>query len=316
LGAGVQNRGDLSLTNSTVTGNRGATTGPNSCNGNATGGGIISYRKLSVFGGSVTNNVIELASPVPAANCGSAEGGGVRVHNGTASISGTTISGNQAIATSQYADASSFGGGIAVDIGTLMLQDSTVSNNLSSATAEAANATANPTSGGIGIGYPGHTTIANTSITDNAVSATAPSGSAIAEAGGIQTTNTALSGSVVNGNRLTATSNTGSASVHGAGIQHGNGNLEVSGTTISGNTGTATGPSGEALGAGIWNDLFFPGRPSPQLVLANTNVTNNSLSASPGITVHGGGLFTTFPVELTDSTIANNSPDDCFGTSC
>lgn len=316
LGAGVLNWGAASLTDSTVSGNRGATTGPNSCNGNATGGGIISYSKLSVSGGAVTDNVVELSSTISSANCGQAEAGGIRIHNGTASISGTTISGNQAVATSRYGDASSFGGGIAVDVGTFMLQDSTVSDNLAAATTGAANAIANPTSGGIGIGFPSHATISNTSITRNVVSATAPSGSAVAEAGGIQTTSTVLSDSLVSGNRLTASSNTGSASVHGAGIQHGNGTLQVSGTTISGNTGTATGPSGEALGGGIWNDLFFPGPPSPRLALVDTKVTNNALSASSGLTVHGGGLFTTFAVALTNSTISGNSPDDCFGTSC
>ncbi len=303
LGAGVLNWGAASLTDSTVSGNRGATTGPNSCNGNATGGGIISYSKLSVSGGAVTNNVVELSSTISSANCGQAEAGGIRIHNGTASISGTTISGNQAVATSRYGDASSFGGGIAVDVGTLMLQDSTVSDNLAAAATGAATAIANPTSGGIGIGFPSHATISNTSIRGNDVSATAATGAAVAEAGGIQTTDTTLSNSLVSGNRLTATSQTGSATVRGAGIEHGNGTLQVSGTTISGNTGTATGPSGEALGGGIWNDLFFPGPPSPRLALVDTKVTNNALSASSGLTVHGGGLFTTFA-------------DDCFGTSC
>jgi hypothetical protein len=316
LGAGVFNQGDLSLINSTVTGNRAATTGPNSCNGNATGGGIISYSKLSVSGGSVTDNVAELSSTVSSANCGGAEGGGIRIHNGTAWISGTTISGNQAVAASRYGDAGSFGGGIAVDVGTFTLQHSTVSGNLAVATTDAASAIANPTSGGIGIGYPSKTTISNTSITNNAVSATAPAGVAVAEAGGIQTTSTVLSDSLVSGNRLTASSNTGSASVRGAGIEHGNGSLQVSGTRISGNTGTATGPSGEALGGGIWNDLFFPAAPSPRLTLVGTTVTNNSLTGSPGVTVQGGGLFTTFAVALTNSTISQNSPDDCFGTNC
>jgi hypothetical protein len=316
LGAGVLNWGAASLTDSVLSGNRGATTGQNSCNGNATGGGIISYSKLSVSGGAVTDNVVELSSSARSPDCGTASGGGIRIHNGTASISGTTISGNQAFATRRYHYAGSFGGGIAVDVGTLMLQDSTVSGNLAAATTGAANAIANPTSGGIGIGYPSQATISKTSITRNVVSATAPSGSAFAEAGGIQTTSTVLGNSLVSGNRLTASSKTGSASVHGAGIQHGNGTLQVSGTTISGNTGTATGPSGEAHGGGIWNDAFFPGPPSPRLTLVGTTVTNNSLTASPGITVHGGGLFTTFAVSLTNSTISGNSPDDCFGTGC
>jgi hypothetical protein len=32
-----------------------------------------------------------------------------------------------------------------------------------------------------------------------------------------------------------------------------------------------------------------------------------------GITVHGGGLFTTNPVTTKDTVIANNTPDQCFG---
>jgi hypothetical protein len=42
-------------------------------------------------------------------------------------------------------------------------------------------------------------------------------------------------------------------------------------------------------------------------------VTRNSLSGSPGITVQGGGLFTTLPVTLRHSVIAGNTPDQCFG---
>ena len=317
LGAGVLNWDTASLTDSTVSGNRGTTTGPNACNGNAVGGGIESFVKLTLSGGAVTNNAVELSSSVISANCGQAGDGGILVHNGSASINGTAVNGNQASATSRYGDANAFSGGIGVECGAaMMLRDSTVSGNHVSATTAAASATANPTSGGIGICYPGHATISNTSITGNVVDATAPAGVASAEAGGIQTGDTILSNSLVSGNRLTASSETGSADVHGAGIQHGNGAMQVSGSTISGNTGTATGPSGEALGGGIWNDLFFPGPPSPRLALVDTKVTNNALSASSGLTVHGGGLFTTFAVALTNSTISGNSPDDCFGTSC
>jgi hypothetical protein len=317
LGAGVLNSGTLSLTDSTVSGNRGTITGSNACNGNAAGGGIESFFKLTLSGGAVTNNAVQLSITTNSANCGSAEAGGIWVHNGSASISGTAVNGNQVSATSRYGDASASFGGIGVECGAaMMLRDSTVSGNDVSASTAAASATANPTSGGIGVCVPGHATISNTSITGNVVEATAPAGVAVAEVGGIQAGDTILSNSLVSGNRLTASSETGSADVHGAGIQHGNGAMQVSGSSISSNTGTATGPSGEALGGGIWKDLFFPGPPIPQLVLVDTNVTNNVLSASPGVTVHGGGLFTTFPVELTSSTLSHNTPDDCFGMSC
>jgi hypothetical protein len=316
LGAGVLNQGKLSLTNSTVSGNRATTTGPNACNGNAAGGGIISYVSLTMSGGSVTNNTVELSSSTTSPNCGQAEAGGIFVHDGSASVSRTAVNGNQVSATSRYGDAGAYAGGIGALNGTLMLRDSTVSDNHVSATTAAASATANPTSGGIGVGYPVKATISNTSVIGNIVDATAPSGVASAEAGGIQAGDTVLSKSLVSGNRLIASSETGSALVHGAGFEHGNGAMQVSGSSISGNTGAATGTSGEALGGGIWNDLFFPGTPSPRLALVDTEVTNNALSASPGVTVHGGGLFTTFAVPLTNSTISHNSPDDCFGMSC
>ena len=317
LGAGVLNWNTASLTDSSVSANGATTTGPNACNGNAVGGGIESFGTLTLSGGSVTNNVVELSSSVISAECGQAGSGGVLIHDGSGSISGTTISGNQASAESRYGSASSFAGGIGVECGAkLMLQDTTVTGNRVSATTAAASAIANATSGGIGVCYPGKATISNTTITANIVDASAPVGVAVAEGGGIQTGVSVISNSLVSDNRLTASTKTGSAVVHGAGVQHGNGTLQVSSTTISGNTGTATGPSGEALGGGIWNDVFFPGPPSPRLTLANTTVTNNTLSAIPGIAVHGGGLFTTFPVSLTNSAVSGNTPDDCFGISC
>ena len=32
-----------------------------------------------------------------------------------------------------------------------------------------------------------------------------------------------------------------------------------------------------------------------------------------GLTIQGGGLFTTFPVTLTKTVLAGNKPDQCFG---
>jgi hypothetical protein len=38
-----------------------------------------------------------------------------------------------------------------------------------------------------------------------------------------------------------------------------------------------------------------------------------ALSASTGLIVQGGGLFTEFPLTLENSRIEKNTPDDCFG---
>jgi len=81
---------------------------------------------------------------------------------------------------------------------------------------------------------------------------------------------------------------------------------------VSGNFGTATGSAGTAQGGGIWDGVDLSG-PPVQLTLVGTAVTRNSVTGSPGVTVQGGGLFTALPVTLTDSLIARNIPDQCFG---
>ena len=43
------------------------------------------------------------------------------------------------------------------------------------------------------------------------------------------------------------------------------------------------------------------------------SVTRNELKASAGLDVHGAGMFTSFPVALTNTLIAQNTPDQCFG---
>ena len=120
--------------------------------------------------------------------------------------------------------------------------------------------------------------------------------------------------SVVRDNTVSASSADGSATIAGAGITNA-GALELHNVVVSGNSGNAAGTSGSALGGGIWNGRpFAPEGPIPSLLLDNTLVTRNTLSASPGLSVQGGGLYTAgFAVTLTNSLIARNSPDQCFG---
>ena len=47
--------------------------------------------------------------------------------------------------------------------------------------------------------------------------------------------------------------------------------------------------------------------------LVDSAVTGNRLSAGPGITPQGGGLYTTFPLTITRTVIAGNQPDRCSG---
>lgn len=117
--------------------------------------------------------------------------------------------------------------------------------------------------------------------------------------------------SVISGNTATATSPTGSATVHGAGSFN-NSLLDLRRVRVSDNSGKATGLSGAAQGGGIWNGIELSG-PPVTLTLARSSVTPNSLTASAGIAVSGGGVFTSEPVTLSHSLIARNAPDQCFG---
>ncbi|MDP9259613.1 MAG: hypothetical protein M3Q31_24105, partial [Actinomycetota bacterium] len=72
--------------------------------------------------------------------------------------------------------------------------------------------------------------------------------------------------------------------------------LALRGTIVRSNRGTASAPSGRAEGGGVWNSAF-PDSPGPgELTLIGSAITRNALTASPGITPQGGGLFTTGPV--------------------
>ena len=90
-----------------------------------------------------------------------------------------------------------------------------------------------------------------------------------------------------------------------------NGPLELRNVRV---TRTPRQPAGRRVrpGAGIWNGVLF-NPPPVQLALVNTRVEQNTLAATPGVALQGAGLFTEFPVTLTNSRIEGNSPDDCTG---
>jgi hypothetical protein len=59
---------------------------------------------------------------------------------------------------------------------------------------------------------------------------------------------------------------------------------------------------------------FAPDGPTPHLVVDETTVSHNVVSASAGLTVEGGGIFTAgFPITLLESEIEDNAPDQCVG---
>ncbi len=270
---------------------------------------------LTIDDSVVSNNSADLVTSLPS-GVETFAGSSVHVQGSVfATVRNSTISGNTASATSLNGDAVGACGGICVD-GSLVISGSTVSDNRVTATTPVGSASVD--SGGLGTGCceepPTTVTISGSRFTDNRLTAMAPAGTAIALGGGVSMANDKLiriSDSLVSGNSATATTTTGSAIAHGGGVANG-GLLTLRNTTVGNNTGTAIGPGGEAQGGGIWNGHFGPDLPV-QLTLANSAVTRNTLSASQGITVQGGGLFTAFPVTLKNTVIAQNAPDQCSG---
>ena len=153
-------------------------------------------------------------------------------------------------------------------------------------------------------------------FTGNTTLVTSEDGDAQASGGALYIgSTTRITNSVISGNRLTARSAEGSASVFGVGVLNDGARLVLQDDLIEDNHGTATGPEGFARGGGIWNGNLFLEKP-PHLTLNDTRVIGNTLRASPGLPVKGGGLFTAFPVTLNHSQIAHNLPDQCAGSGC
>jgi hypothetical protein len=277
------------------------------------------FGTLTVDGSEISDNNASISTAMPndipdgiAAHAGGIEVGGNDSCAGpdsgcaVATIRNSTISGNIVSATNSVGDAVDFCGGICDD-GQLVLSDSLVSSNhVTASVPTASTACACADSGGIGTG--GIETIRDTHITGNTVTAAAPDGGGSAGNG----LSISISDSLISGNRITATTTTGTATVTGAGFGN-SAVLEIRGTTISDNSGTASGPTGTAEGGGISN-VVAPGGPPPgQLTLIDSAIVDNTLSGTTGITIQGGGLFTTVPVTQKDTLIAHNIPDQCFG---
>ena len=162
-------------------------------------------------------------------------------------------------------------------------------------------ADANAFSGGLHADGP--IVLRDSTMSDNTVAATAPAGSANADSGaGEINADATIANSRFTGNRVAATSPAADAHASNGAIETAAfDRMTISDSIISDNRVTATTTTGSSTleGGGIANGGV--------LTLRNT------LTASPGITVQGGGLFTIFPVTQTDSVIAHNVPDQCYG---
>jgi hypothetical protein len=322
-GGGIlSQQGSLTLTDTTVSGNQAIAAAPNGRF--AEGGGVYvgldfgGSDALTVDNSTVTGNSASLTSNFPKFAAGklielSANGGGIHVGDGgiPTTVDNTAITHNSVTTKGLRGEPLDFDPAMVVGDSPLTMSNSVVSHNALFSTVAT---TADIGPAGSTLELDGGGTITNTRVIDNTSTVMSPSGIAGNAGAGLAVYNSqpvTVHGGVIGDNTSIARTTTGSATVQAVGVLN-NGLLELDGVQVSGNSGKAIGPTGTAQGGGIWNGMLFPA-PQVQLTLDHTTVTRNSLAGSPGVTVQGAGLFTAFPVTLTHSVIAGNTPDQCFG---
>jgi hypothetical protein len=275
-GAGITNhpQGTLTLSRSVVTGNRAVATAPNGRF--ADGGGIDSPGVLKVEESVVSGNVAEVSSAVASAfpfDIQQEANAGGIRIAGSGTITRSIVSGNSVRSSNTIGDAFAAAGGIDSD-GELILSQSTVAHNeVSASVPHASGSTAVAVGGGL-------------------------------EGGGFD-----VRDGVLSGNSVRADSATGAAIVAGGGLAN-DGQTALVRSLVIANSGTANGAGGLAQGGGISNvNLGSP----PELALTDSVVSANKLSASLGITLLGGGIWTDTLITLIRTLVAGNHPDQCFG---
>jgi hypothetical protein len=292
-GGGISNhpRGTLTLRHSVVSGNRAAVSG--ALAQYASGGGVFGG-VVTIEDSEISRNTVDLSSSFPGSfstgDAAEAESGGIEVGDtGSATIASSTISENSVTGFNSGGDLLVRTAGIDAD-GPLVLNNSHVDDNR-------VRGRVPPDSGFVVVAFGG--------------------GLALGGAPEPTSDTVTVNNSTVNGNDVHVESAAGLASMLGAGIFD-DATMTLHHTSVVGNSGHATGAFGFAQGGGIWGGVFL-GIPADLTVVGGL-IAGNTVTAGPGITPLGGGLFsadlftlTPFPATLVHTQITGNQPDECFG---
>jgi len=293
-GGGIQNNGTLTVTSSTLSGNRAFRPGGGIFN--ARGGTLTvtsstlsgSYSLLG--GGGIFNaagGTMTVTNSTLSGNLASAigDGGGGIENNGTVTVTSSILSGNSA----------PVGGGILNGGGaSLAVTNSTLSSNSATGTPGQPD-----TGSGGGIDNFGMLTVTSSTLSGNSASGIGggiDNDSSLDLSTGIATTGTlTVTNSTFNGNSATFNGVSGitrSLGGSGGGIFN-SGTLTVTNGTFSGNS--ATGGSGGGSGGGIYN--------GDTMTVTNSTFADNSATGGPG-----GGIYNlSGTMTVTNSTLARNS---------
>lgn len=331
-GGGILNEGTLTVTNSTLSGNRVLRS---SNGGFAYGGSILNNGILFISDSAISNNSVRVVADGACSGAGiyntgtliitnstisnnhtigsdiigaysSAEGGGIS-NSGSLTITNSTLSSNS---VSGSLTSVGYGGGIFNnDFGTLTITNSTFSSNTASdgagggiynfykLTITKSTFSGNSAMAGGGIYNRGAMDITHSNFSGNSVP---NDGGGIENAGTLTITNSTLSnnsaprgGGITNYGTLTITNSTLSNNSRGGGITN-LGTLTITNSTLTGNS---TGWNG----GGIYNGF------GSMLTIANTSLSGNSAGD------YGGGIYNNATLTITTSTLSGNSAGNRAG---
>jgi hypothetical protein len=321
-GGGIDNGGVLTLTNTRVTNNTAGSTVLVPSAASSAGNGGIDNRfaaTLILRSSVVSGNRAVVSSPI----ADSAASGGIG-STGALDVEDSVVSGNVVEYTGMldFGDSSALAGGILVDgccdvpHPTVAIRNTQISGNRVSA------ANTNPNSGIAGFGGGvvafAPALLDHVSLTDNTVHVNGQ-GFVGGDGGGMEVdAPVTMTGSTVARNTVSV-NGPGAAVAFGGGVAMFGGDLTLARTTVVANLASASGAGGPlpfggdsiVYGGGISNG--GPGVPPASLTVTDSIVNANRLNGSTGFLVQGGGVFTDSGIARTNTVIAGNKPDDCFG---
>jgi hypothetical protein len=295
----------VTITNSVITGNLVAPSDTVSFGGPnlawAFGGGIDTSGSLTLANTTVSNNRIGSASGLSGL-ASFAEGGGIFSARGDATITNSTIHGNQAAAAphGKIADAGAVANG-----GAFTMSNSSVTDNSATVSRDLSRGGFVP-SGGIHLKDAPEASIVNTTISGNAGTVTNSLGSAEVDSGGLNCScdiSMTLSNDAISDNSISATTLPGSTgdAVGRAGAGEFGGTL--TNVQLTGNSVDVNSAAGNATALG--GASVFDGGTITKSVIDDNHVHVSALLGS--VDVRGGGINAFGDTSLRNSTVNGNT---------
>jgi hypothetical protein len=301
-GGGIIHGGSLVIDHSTVSGNRARAEASAASGALAGGGGIFAMNgKIAVTSSRVDANVAT-ASGAGAATYAQGYAGGIEVTGATSfTLAGSTVSKNQALSDLVGGLGTAQGAGLDASTSKITVRNSVLAGNVARATSPAA-ATTNAYGAGAHISDSTPVSMAKSRVTGGRVVSTT-SGTASGSGAGLSLSGTglALGTTLVASNTIDATAGSGPATAEGGGLVLRDGStLQLVQSTVRANRADSTGP-GIAVSSGGGIGSFSSS------VAARASTVNGNVAATSGQAL-GGGLFLNAggPHTLVNSTLAGN----------